>query len=366
MEHALPDTVPVPWPDPSAEPPEATRAALERAVAVLAAGGLVAIPTETVYGLAAVAVDPAAVGRIFTAKGRQSTNPLIVHVADTAMAKSLAAEWPPVAERITARFWPGPVTVVVPRGPRVPEIVTAGGETVALRCPAHPLVRRLIAMLGAPLAAPSANRSLRLSPTTAGHVYESLGARVDLILDGGPCAAGIESTVIDCTATDPVILRPGPVTVDDLGRLLGRPVESAVDWGTGPARSPGRLRRHYAPRTPLEVTDDAPRRVRQLTRSGRRIGWLCLDPDAPATRAIAGSTDAVVVPMPADPRAYGSRLYATLHALDRRSLDVIVVDAPPEAPGWDAIRDRLERASATAGEDDTAGDDAGGGAAAAE
>lgn len=361
MEHALPDTVPVPWPDPAAEPPEATRAALERAAAILAGGGLVAIPTETVYGLAAVALDPTAVARIFTAKGRQSTNPLIVHVADTAMAKSLAAGWPPIAEQITTRFWPGPVTVVVPRAACVPDIVTAGGDTVALRCPAHPLVRRLVAMLGRPLAAPSANRSLRLSPTTAGHVYESLGARVDLILDGGPCAAGIESTVVDCTGSGPVILRPGPVTADDLGRALGRAVATATGPAPGVARSPGRLRRHYAPRTPLELCADAPRRVRQLTRSGRRIGWLCLEPDAPATRAIAGSTDAVVVPMPDDPGAYACRLYATLHALDRRSLDLIVAEAPPASPGWDAIRDRLERASASAdaeeGDDEASGGD---------
>ena len=351
MEHALPDTLPVPWPDSAVEPPEATRAALDRAVALLAGGGLVAIPTETVYGLAAVAVDATAVGRIFTAKGRQAANPLIVHVADTAMARGLAAEWPPMAEQITAHFWPGPMTVVVPRAPSIPDAVTAGGDTVALRCPAHRFVRRLIATLGLPLAAPSANRSLRLSPTTAGHVYESLGARVDLILDGGPCAAGIESTVVDCTGPDPVILRPGPVTAEELGRFLGSPVASVAD-AAGVARSPGRLRRHYAPRTPLEVVTDAPRRIRQLARAGRRAGWLCLQPEAPVTRSLAATADVVVVPMPAEPRDYATRLYATLHALDRRSLDTIVVDPPPADGAWDAVRDRLDRASAAATETD--------------
>jgi len=361
MARTLPDILRCDWPVEEATPPPATVQALERAAAILRRGGLVAIPTETVYGLAADALDADAVAGIFRAKGRPASNPLIVHVSDAAMARSLAASWPAPAAAIAARLWPGPVTVVVPRGPRIPDIVTAGGDTVALRCPAHPLVRRLVAMLGRPLAAPSANRSLRLSPTTAGHVYESLGARVDLILDGGPCAAGIESTVVDCTGAEPVILRPGPVTADDLGRVLGRAVATDTGAAPGVARSPGRLRRHYAPRTPLELSTDAPRRVRQLTRSGRRIGWLCLAPDAPATRAIAGSTDAVVVPMPDEPGAYACRLYATLHALDRRSLDLIVADAPPASPGWDAIRDRLERASASAdaeeGDDEASGGD---------
>lgn len=356
MDHALPDTLPVPWADGTTDPPAATLAALERAAAVLRRGGLVAVPTETVYGLAALALDEAAVGRIFTAKGRPSTNPLIVHVADAAMARTLAADWPDAAERITRALWPGPVTVVVPRASAVPDLVTAGGETVALRCPAHPVIRRLIALVGQPLAAPSANRSLRLSPTTAGHVYESLGARVDLILDGGPCSAGIESTVIDCTAAAPCVLRPGPVAAAALAAVLGGPVASAPDH-SGVARSPGQLRRHYAPRTPLEVAADAPRVVRRAIRAGKRVGWLCLAPEAPATRAIAASTEAVVVPMPTAPADYGARLYALLHALDRRSLDLIVADAPPAEAAWDAIRDRLSRASTPDEADDHGGDE---------
>lgn len=350
MEHALPDVLRVPWPDADADPPAATDEALCRAAAVLAAGGLVAIPTETVYGLASVADDPAAVERIFIAKGRPATNPLIVHVADVAMAHALAARWPDTAARIVAALWPGPVTVVVPRAATVPDIVTAGGETVALRCPGHRVVRRLIERLGRPLAAPSANRSSRLSPTTAGHVFESLGARVDLILDGGVCDRGIESTVVDCSRAEPVLLRPGPVPAAELQRLLGRPVPLLAGDG-GVARSPGRSRRHYAPRTPLELPADGARRVKELTRSGRRVGWLCLRPDAADSHAIASSSDAVVVPMPSEPDAYASRLFATLHALDRRSLDALVADPIPADPSWDAVRDRLRRAATPADAD---------------
>ena len=186
MPRPLPDVLPIRWPQEAPAPPPATLAALDRAIDVLRGGGVVAVPTETVYGLAAVATDADAVERIFAAKGRPATNPLIVHVADIAMARSLAADWPAAADRVAAALWPGPVTVVVPRGPRIPNVVTAGGATVALRCPAHRLTRLLIEKLAAPLAAPSANRSLAVSPTTAAHVLDSLGNRIYLILDGGP------------------------------------------------------------------------------------------------------------------------------------------------------------------------------------
>ena len=201
MARSLPEVLRVEWPLGHPTPPSSTDAALDRAVTVLRRGGLVAIPTETVYGLAADALDEEAVDGIFRAKGRPPSNPLIVHVANETMARELAADWPPVAAAIVAAFWPGPVTVVVPCAACVPSIVTAGGDTVAIRCPAHPLARRLIERAGMPLAAPSANRSERLSPTTAHHVLESLGNRVELILDAGPCDRGIESTVIDCTTT---------------------------------------------------------------------------------------------------------------------------------------------------------------------
>ena len=348
MPRPLPDVLLIRWPAGAAVPPEATVAAVERAVKILDAGGIVAIPTETVYGLAAVATNADAVERIFAAKGRPATNPLIVHVADEAMARSLAADWPDSAARLTAALWPGPLTVVVPRGPRIPDVVTAGGDTVALRCPGHALTRLLLETLGKPLAAPSANRSLSVSPTTATHVLDSLGNRVDLILDAGPCTHGIESTVVDCTVEPPLILRHGPLTAGTLAEALGNPVTAgAVHPDAGPARAPGQLARHYAPRTPLELSADAPDRVAALLGAGRRVGWLTTTADAATTRHLAASHDLVIVPMPAEPVAYAAMLYAALHALDKRDLAAIVVDTPPDTDAWQAIRDRLTRASAT-------------------
>lgn len=348
IDHALPDTLAVPWPPGSASPPAATDAALDRAAAVLRAGGLVAIPTETVYGLAALALSETAVERIFLAKGRSSTNPLIVHVDGIEMARDLAAHWPAAAERIARACWPGPVTVVVPKASHVPDRVTAGGPTVAIRCPDHPIARALISRLGEPLAAPSANRSLGLSPTTAAHVLESLGARVDLILDAGPCRRGIESTVVDCTRSPPEILRPGPLSAEVVAAALGDAVSTApIESPPGPARSPGRSTRHYAPRTPLETSPDPAGRVTELLRAGKRVGWLTTRATDPRTRRIAASAEVVVVPMPEDPAAHATMLYAVLHAIDKRSLDVIVVDEPPSGDAWRAIHDRLTRAAAT-------------------
>ena len=346
MARPLPDVLPIRWPDELAAPPPATLAALDRAAGVLEGGGLVAIPTETVYGLAALATDADAVERIFAAKGRPATNPLIVHVADVTMARSLAAAWPAAAERVAAALWPGPVTVVVPRGPLIPDVVTAGGATVALRCPAHRLTRLLIERLGAPLAAPSANRSLAVSPTTAAHVLDGLGNRVDLILDGGPCARGIESTVVDCTAEPPLVLRPGPISTAELSRVLAAPIDADHHAPhVGPARSPGQLARHYAPKTPLELPTHPADRVATLLAGGKRVGWLTTAADAPETRRLAASRDLVIVPMPADPDAYAAMLYATLHALDKRDLATIVIDPPADTDAWRAIRDRLTRAA---------------------
>jgi L-threonylcarbamoyladenylate synthase len=349
MPRPLPDILPIRWPAGAAAPPPDTEAALDRAARLLVEGGLVAIPTETVYGLAARADDPEAVGRIFAAKGRPATNPLIVHVADEAMARRLASAWPDAAARITGRLWPGPVTVVVPRGPTIPDEVTAGGATVALRCPEHPLTRRLIEKAGVPLAAPSANRSLAVSPTTAAHVLESLGDRIELILDGGPCSRGIESTVVDCTTSPPRILRPGPVGREQLEAAIGEPLavaaEPAGEASASVARSPGMMARHYAPKTPLILASDAAARVADLLASGKRVGWLTLTPEAPETRRLALSRDLLVIPMPADPEAFAAQLYATLHALDKRELTTIVVDEPPTGDTWRAIRDRLTRAA---------------------
>jgi len=348
MPHPLPDVLAIRWPDDAANPPADTLAALDRAAGILSAGGLVAIPTETVYGLAAVATDADAVARIFAAKGRPATNPLIVHVADPAMARGLSSAWPDAAETLAAALWPGPVTLVVPRGGTIPDAVTAGGPTVALRCPAHPLTRLLIEKVGAPLAAPSANRSLAVSPTTAAHVLDGLADRVDLILDGGPCGRGIESTVVDCTTDPPLVLRPGPVTVARLSQVLSASVAAgAAHPVDGVARAPGRSPRHYAPRTPLELPARSAERVAALLAEGARVGWLTSAADAPDARRLAANRDLVIVPMPADPDAYAAVLYATLHALDKRDLAAIVADPLPDTDAWRAVRDRLSRAAAT-------------------
>lgn len=350
MRRPLPDVLPIRWPEGLPSPPAETEQALDRAARVLVDGGLVAVPTETVYGLAARADDPVAVGKIFAAKGRPSTNPLIVHVADTPMARRLAAAWPDAASEIAARLWPGPVTVVVPRGRSIPDEVTAGGPTVALRCPEHRLTRRLIEKAGVPLAAPSANRSLAVSPTTAAHVLESLGNRIDLILDGGPCTRGIESTVVDCTSVPPCILRPGPISREQLETLLGQPVvlapesTDALQSGSA-ARSPGMHARHYAPKTPLVLSATAAMHVADLLAAGKRVGWLTTAPDAAEPRRLSASRDLLVIPMPADPDSFAARLYATLHALDKRELATIVVDEPPDTDAWRAVRDRLTRAA---------------------
>lgn len=347
MARPLPDMPRISWPAGLAAPATETDAALDRAAAILRSGGLVAVPTETVYGLAADALDPDAVASIFRAKGRPASNPVIVHVADAAMARGLAADWPAAAEAITARLWPGPVTVVVPRAATIPPAVTAGGATVALRCPGDRLFRRLIEKTARPLAAPSANRSEALSPTTAHHVLEGLGTRIDLILDGGPCGCGIESTVVDCTTSPPRILRPGPVSHAEVENAIGGPVErpGAERSAAGPARSPGMAARHYAPRTPLELAAGSGR-VGELVAAGRRVGWLTMRGDDAEVRTMAGARDLVIVPMPPDPAGFARSLYATLHALDKRQLDVIVVDPPPDTDAWRAVRDRLARATA--------------------
>jgi L-threonylcarbamoyladenylate synthase len=329
--------------------------ALALATGILAGGGLVAIPTETVYGLAAAADDPAAVARIFAAKGRPASNPLIVHVPDAAAAKRLAADWPAEAERLANQFWPGPLTLVVRRSDAVPAIVTAGGPTVAIRCPAHPVARAVLERLGRPLAAPSANRSTQISPTCAADVAESLGDRVELILDGGVCERGIESTVVDLTRRAPLILRPGPIPRAALAAACGGTVDEAIGHlaeRAGPAASPGLARRHYAPRTPLTVAADGRAAVAERIAAGLQVGWLAIGgrPDRPTVAVVpkmAGATaPAVVERLPADPAGCAAGLYAALRRLDRAGLDAIVVDAPPEGEEWNAVRDRLVRAAA--------------------
>lgn len=313
---------------------------LREAGEVVRAGGLVAFPTETVYGLGANAQDAAAVGRIFAAKGRPATNPLIVHVVGESMLHTLATEWPPTAARLARRFWPGPLTLVLPKRPTVPDATTGGGPTVAVRMPGHPVALGLIGAAGVPVAAPSANRSSALSPTRAEHVLAGLGGRIDLILDGGPTANGIESTVLSLVGERPVLLRPGPIAVSELEEVIG-PVERRSREATGgPLPSPGLLPRHYAPRTPLELHADRDRlfnRADELARAGEHVGCVVMGSE---------SGSRVVVELPADPAGYASRLFDTLHELDKRGLTRILVQLPPETDEWLAVRDRLTRAAA--------------------
>ena len=286
---------------------------IERAAELLKAGRLVAFPTETVYGLGANALDAAAVGRIFEVKGRPRTSPLIVHVGSIEAARKLSAHWPKEAEKLARRFWPGPLTIVVPKSSAVPDVVTAGLSSVGLRMPAHPLAVALLEAAGIPLAAPSANRFTQLSPTTAEHVRQSLGDAVDMILDGGPCNVGIESAVVSLAGPRPRILRPGLISQTEIEETIG-PVE------TGPGvESPGQHPRHYSPRTRV-VLGDSPTEGR-----GARLDFTN---------------------MPRDAAAYAERLYRALHDLDARGYNWISIEMPPDTPEWAGVRDRLTRAAA--------------------
>ncbi len=320
-------------------------AVIHRAADLLRAGELVAFPTETVYGLGANALDPEAVARIYAAKGRPAWNPLIIHVADRAVAEGLVLDWPETAARLIERWWPGPLTLVLPRRPEVPDAVTAGLETVALRMPSHPIALALLRASGLPLAAPSANRSGEVSPTTAQHVARSLGERVPLILDAGPCEVGIESTVLDLSGPSPILLRPGAVSGEEIESLIG-PVALPATAGRGdaPRSSPGMLLRHYSPTAPLRLYhagEDISRSepVIRCRAAGGRVAALVRDSRPPGV-------DQVVV-MPDSPTAYARELYATLHRLDEGGITLILAERPPDEPAWDAIRDRLTRAATT-------------------
>ena len=304
---------------------------IQAAAALIRRGRLVAFPTETVYGLGANALDAAAVARIYEAKGRPATSPLIVHVASAEMAREVAAEWPEAAGTLADRYWPGPLTLVLPKQPCVPDIVTAGLETVGIRVPAHPVALALIRLAGVPIAAPSANRFSGLSPTTAEHVRDSLGGAVDLILDGGQTDVGIESTVLSLAGPRPVLLRPGMVSGQEIEELVG-PIEVAPTAGDGPHASPGMHRKHYSPRTRLLLVEGGA----VPDRGAGAYAGLHGEPAGPVAR---------LVRMPLDPASYAAVLYETLHRLDREGLDWIAVERPPEGHEWAAILDRLERAA---------------------
>ncbi|HLK59699.1 MAG TPA: L-threonylcarbamoyladenylate synthase [Chthonomonadaceae bacterium] len=319
---------------------------IARAAEILRSGGLVAFPTETVYGLGANALDPQAVGRIFEAKGRPSNNPLIVHAPDVEAARQLVAAWPEAAERLAARFWPGPLTLVLPRANTIPDIVTAGGPTVAVRVPAHPVALALLRAAEIPLAAPSANRSTQLSPTRAEHVAEGLSGLIPMILDAGPTTGGLESTVISLTTPRPTLLRPGLISPAELRSVVGRLGlrEETADTHA-PLPSPGLTARHYAPRARLEIAENGgAQRVQDLAQNGVRVGWLtfALPPEARQPTAFAG---VVAYVMPLSPLEYAAQLYARLHELDAAGVERIVVAMPPETEAWQAVRDRLHRAA---------------------
>ncbi len=317
------------------------------AAARLRAGGVVAFPTETVYGLGADISNPSAVRRIFEIKGRPVDHPLIVHFADAARLQYWAQEVPEAAWQLAECFWPGPLTLILPRSRHVPPNVTGGQDMVGLRIPDHPIALALLNELGSEkaLAAPSANRFGRVSPTTAAHVQEELGHTVDMILDGGACKVGLESTIVGFSGQTATILRPGGISLAALAEVLhGKVVLSQAKGST--VRVPGALVSHYAPLTPLEVwpTEALWQRVRELQAQGLKvvvIGWSEPEPVNPENSSI------LYFSMPRVAAAYGSQLYATLRRFDHERFDRLLVEAPPADPTWLAVADRLQRASCT-------------------
>ncbi len=324
------------------------------AAEIIRRGGLVAFPTETVYGLGANALEAAAVRRIFAVKERPSHDPLIVHVASPAALDEVACEVPLVARQLAERFWPGPLTLVLPKAERIPAEVTAGGPTVAVRCPQHPVALALIRAAGVPIAAPSANRFGHTSPTTAEHVWEDLGGRIDLILDAGPTPVGVESTVLDVTQQPPVILRPGGLTKEELEAVLGQvalPKAKQLVVSATPAASPGLLARHYAPHTPLWFFLGprmwALQQMGQLSRvwtaQGKRVGVIVATKDREYWSGSAVTVE--ILGDEQDTEGMARRLYGVLRALDQAGVDVILARDFGEAGLGLAIRDRLQRAA---------------------
>lgn len=337
------EVVPV---DPQHPDPEV----IARAAEILRAGGLVAFPTETVYGLGADGLNPSALARLFEAKGRPATDPVILHIADLGALPQLAREVPPTAWTLAQRFWPGPLTLVLPKQPIVPDLVTAGLPTVAIRMPAHPVALALIQAARVPIAAPSANRFGHTSPTTAQHVLEDLGGRIDLILDAGTTAIGVESTVVDLTRPVPTILRPGGLPREALEAIIG-PVAVFDRSVAGPAPAPGMLPKHYAPRAEMVVLIGPGEwlrpRLRELAarylQEGYRVGMLIAEEDQSAVADLP--VEIVVLGSERDLEGIARRLYPAIRELDARGLDLILArDFGTRGLGL-AIRDRLIRAA---------------------
>jgi L-threonylcarbamoyladenylate synthase len=318
-------------------------AAIAEAASVLTRGGLVAFPTETVYGLGARGLHADEVARIFAAKGRPAGHPVILHVDGEGMARTLAREWSPVASRMARALWPGPLTLVVPRSAEVPPEVSGGLDTVGLRAPNHPVALALIRAVGEPLAAPSANAHTHVSPTTAAHVVRSLGDRVDLVLDGGPCAHGIESTVV--AVTEPArVLRPGAVSLERLRAIAPEIVYEAARLEGDEARaSPGMASKHYAPRVKVILTARGGPSVAAAIgqASSSHVAAIVTTDEARA----AASACAPVIVLPDAPEAYAHALFAALHEVEAAQVDAVVIEGVPPEPAWWAVADRLSRAA---------------------
>jgi L-threonylcarbamoyladenylate synthase len=314
---------------------------IEQAVAVLRAGGLVAFPTETVYGLGADASNSAAIRKVFDAKGRPHDHPLIVHVADAIQVANWALSTPDAAHVLARRFWPGPLTLILNRAPGVNDLVTGGQDTIALRVPSHPVAQALLRKFGGGVAAPSANRFGRVSATTAEHVRSEFGAGIACVLDGGATDLGIESTIVDLSGAEPALLRPGAITAPQLEAALCMTVAPP---GANSPRAPGTLARHYAPRTPLLVleTDLLLELVATLARDGKRVAVLARSASRPV------QADVHWIAAPRDATRYAHDLYANMRELDAEHCHAILVEALPPEPEWAAVRDRLTRAAAGA------------------
>jgi L-threonylcarbamoyladenylate synthase len=327
--------------------PELFQKAVRRAAELLRAGEVIALPTETVYGLAANALDAQAVAKIFQIKGRPANNPIIVHIADNEMAKRCVKIFPTLAEKLSKSFWPGPLTIVLPRAEKIPNIVTAGGETVGIRWPRHPFIQAVIRECNFPLAAPSANLSNSISPTNAEHVRKSLGEKIPLIVDGGQSQVGIESTVLDLTVSPPKILRPGMIHAESLAAVFGgvQSSEFRVQSSEKILRSPGLLQKHYSPKAKLLVLnwrDDADLKSQIANRKSQiQNCHVIAHTKIPLVENFSG-----VSVIPHDAEAFARAIYAELHRCDEAGADLIVVEAPPETSEWVGIADRLRRASA--------------------
>jgi len=306
---------------------------VRRAAEILKRGGLVAFPTETVYGLGADASSKAAVTRLYAAKRRPLDHPVIVHFADADLAFSWARDVPQAAKKLAAKFWPGPLTVILKKSARAGNFVTGGQDSVGVRVPSHPVAQELLRAFGGGIAAPSANRFGQVSPTTAAHVREDLGKDVELVLDGGPSEVGIESTIVDLSSGDPVVLRPGRISAAELEGALGSPVLARQ---SDSPRHSGGLERHYAPRTPARLVP-----THELDKEIARLK------DKIAVLAFSRPDERVDywLRMPREPQAYAQKLYAALRELDSARCEMILIEAPPESPEWAGVRDRLVRAT---------------------